>query len=369
VAKTKRKLARDALAYMDPRWTSFQPVDLLKAFLGDHDTASPVRLAAQATSDLSQLASLEQRLIAAGFEAEVAGPALLELLLRPTVALARSTADGDDLLQAVVVSRDPQRSKTYIEDSDLRLWIRVSATGNRPPRIEVNGFGCDLFDTQETSDVGNLFAELTEWLSQFPLPLPAGKAPGGELVLLGNPANANLSEVPPDWSAQLIRVAAALGMSFRGVISHSEAVSFSDCAVIVSVDSDVARAAIRNGTPEGFITKLTSMRKSFGDLLLEITNLLLARKSEADEAAPQTSRSLSEGERVFHRKIGNSRKFDRFDAGSPAPCKHGQGGFVRFHGPKSTKGMERRYTNFTPDMLFHCGKYPNCGVYAAFHNA
>lgn len=367
MAKIKRKLARDALVYLDPRWTSFQSIDLLKEFLDDREAASPIRVAAQASSDLSQLAELEQKLVSAGFDAGIARPALLELLLRPTVALARSTAEGDDLLQAVVVSRDPEKTDTYIEDLDLRLWLRVRATGNRPPIVDVAGFGFELINAQEARGVSDLFAELADWLSQFPSPLDAGKAPGGQLVLLGNPVNASLSETPPDWSARLIRVAAAFGMSFRGVVSHSEAISFADDTFIVSIDPNVARVAVHNGTPEEAITRMASMGKSFGDLLSEIINLLLTHKFEPDEAALETSRALSEGEHIFHRKIGNSRKFDRFDSGSPTPCKHGSGGFVRFHGPKSTKGMERRYTNFKPEMLFHCGKFPNCGVYAAFH--
>ena len=369
MAKTKRKLARNALLYLDPRWTSFRNIDLLQAFLDDRDAASPIRAAAQASSDLSQLADLEQKLVAAGFDADVAGPAVLELLLRPTVALARSAAEGDDLLQAVVVSRDPAKIDTYLEDQDLRLWLRVRATGHRPPTIDVADFGFELFDTQEARGASDLFAELADWLCQFPTPLDPGKAPHGELVLLGNPVKAGLSMVPPDWSARMIQVAAALGMSFRGVVSHSEAVSFADDAFIVSTDSDVARVAVRNGTPEETITRLTSMGKSFGELLSEIINLLLIHKVEPDDAASESSQALSDGERIYHRKIGNSRKFDRFDAGSPTPCKHGSGGFVRFRGPKSTKGMERRYTNFTPEMLFHCGKFPNCGVYAVMHKA
>jgi len=76
---------------------------------------------------------------------------------------------------------------------------------------------------------------------------------------------------------------------------------------------------------------------------------------------------LKPGQVVYHRKIATSPKYDHFDAGSSQPCMHGASGFKPFtSAPKAVKGMERRYANFESSMLMHCGKYPNCGMYAVW---
>lgn len=369
MARTKRRLARDALEYIEPQWARFRNLDVKQTFRDDHDSSSPIRLAAQAATSLDPLADLERQLVDVGFGIEVATTTILELLLRPTVALAKSVVGGEELLQAVVISRDPQMTGSYLEDSDLRLWLRVRVVGKRPPEFEIIEFAYELFDAQEERGGSELVAQLSDWIAEFPAALPAGKPIGGQLVLLGNPTKANLSGTPSDWSAKLIRLASSFGMSFRGVISHGDASSFASDTLIASVDPAVERAAIRNGISDESVTRLTCMGKSFEDLLTEIANLLLTHRAEPDDEGTQTSRALAAGERVFHRKIGNSRKFDRFDEGSPKPCQHPVNQYFRVNGPKSTKGMARRYTNFEASMLFHCGKYPNCGVYAVFHHA
>lgn len=369
MAKAKRRLARDALQFIDPRWIPTRSAGVEPAFLDAGDCSSPVRVAVQVKTDVSPLADLVQKLIDGGFDADIAGSAVLELLLHPTIALAKSEPAGEKLLQAIVISRDPEKQGSHIEDSELRLCLRVQVIGGRPPIIEVVGFDFDLFDTEEERDGCVLVAEVATWLAEFPVPPLGGKGPGGQLILLGNPAKAHLTCVPADWSAKLIQVASAFGMSFRAVVSHSEASDFSPQAFIVSTDPNVARVAVGNGTPVAQLTPLTCKGQSFEDLVFEMIDRLIAHKSEDADVAPPTSRALADGECVYHRKVGNSRKFDRFDSGSSSPCTHGSSGFMRVHGPKSTKGMARRYTNFTPDMLFHCGKYPNCGVYAVFHKS
>jgi len=75
-------------------------------------------------------------------------------------------------------------------------------------------------------------------------------------------------------------------------------------------------------------------------------------------------RSLGKGERVYHRKIGSGGNADVFDEGRTDPCPHGASGFKKFSkAPKALKGMQRRYLNVTDQSLYHCGKYPNCGMY------
>jgi len=96
---------------------------------------------------------------------------------------------------------------------------------------------------------------------------------------------------------------------------------------------------------------------------------LIQMAEASQEVSPFTKRDLEPGEKVFHRKVGNNRKFDNFDAGSPKPCSHGVDSFERFHGDKSLKGMARRYGNFQKEWLRHCGKYPDCNVYAVFSPA
>jgi hypothetical protein len=85
---------------------------------------------------------------------------------------------------------------------------------------------------------------------------------------------------------------------------------------------------------------------------------------QAAERSPEALPELKPGEVVYHRKIADSRKFDHFDAGSAAPCKHGAASFTSWSGDKATKGMQRRYPNFEPSMLMHCKHFPNCGMYS-----
>jgi hypothetical protein len=107
------------------------------------------------------------------------------------------------------------------------------------------------------------------------------------------------------------------------------------------------------------------------ELLRDARTVLVGHALDLARPTGHPARALEPGEAVYHRKVGDSGgNYDRFHEGSPTPCSHGAASYRRFAGAdKAVKGMQRRYTNFSASMLYHCSKYPNCGVYCARRDA
>jgi hypothetical protein len=104
----------------------------------------------------------------------------------------------------------------------------------------------------------------------------------------------------------------------------------------------------------------------FADLLAHVRQTLTPIALDIPTRSPHEKRELRPGEIVYHRKVGEGQKYDKFDEGSTKPCSCNKTFMPLSAAPKASWGMERRYSNFHDKdvQLKHCPRYPNCNMYA-----
>jgi len=186
------------------------------------------------------------------------------------------------------------------------------------------------------------------------------------LIWLGEPSRAGYRDVPLDWRACLKAVSIVLGIDLLIVESPAELTSkgFEQKAdgLLIPRGTEVAKWRITTD-PEDHIV-IGAPGSGFEALLAAVRSKLIETCQVAAAVSVPGRRQLGPGERVYHRKVGSSAATDVFDAGSPEPCAHGEGCYERWtKAPKALKGMQRRYIDVTERNLYHCDKYPNCGMY------
>ncbi|BCW47981.1 hypothetical protein [Arthrobacter sp. StoSoilB13] len=245
--------------------------------------------------------------------------------------------------------------------------VQSEAGGMLPPRVTHVSLELTLEDLEEGSQWFELLLTLAEWSAEFPAPASPARSRTHQIVFLGDLRNLGVVDAEVKWREKLASLAASFGFNAHVVGSgdaFSGAVS-EKTAFVFQFDPYGGRRADPPSSLRREPIELHIRGAKFDDVLRSITLTLIEDfdNQNVDEAP---CRDLVPGDRIFHRKIGNSRAFDRFDEGSTKPCKHGADSFTRFNGPKSLKGFRRRYGNFEDEWMHHCGKYPNCGMYAVF---
>lgn len=328
---------------------------------------SPLRHALEKRSGSGWLSRTFGLLADEGLSDGDAGPALAAVVNLPALSVRGARRDGGTtFLQAVVAQA---------QDGAQYLVVLTAVVGSgKPPEVADVVVEVLPVDCNSARDRADLAVRLEQWWVEHGLrqatPGPAG-APD-DLLWLGDPARSGYLDVPGGWESQVKALAAAQGMRARVVTGSVEArqLSLPRGSVVVAVGgADWAQEhAVRLGVLDGRLIRAGSPGARFNDLLDEARGRVLETALEAIKPASAAPRELRPGESVYHRKVGSGGgNYDVFDEGSTTPCTHGEASFVRWgnKADKAFKGMARRYTNMQRDMLFHCSRYPNCGVYCA----
>lgn len=340
------------------------------------NSRSLLRQQLQRRSDTGFLDRLHAEFQDVGFSSGHALACLRAVVNSPGAALIKKGSTG----------RREHLHAVLIKDADLHggahlITARVAVNSGKPPQVVDSAVHMQRVDLTDPDGQAELCAQMEEWWREFDvrelMPKPARRT---DLAWLGDPRSSGYYDVPADWDTRLRAVASVLGMDIRPVVNANQ---LNARQAEVFDTSDIV--ALLHGWPPGrrlkTDTKLEptplvvgSAGSTFSELLMDVRQRLLpiALGAERDPFEP---RELKPGEIVFHRKLDKSHKskksrppdYDHFDAGSSQPCGHGEEGFeVYKSADKATKGMARRYTNFWSDdiQLKHCGKAPNCGMYA-----
>lgn len=366
-------MQRTAASYLGTRDVSESQIDTADEFRQGGKIRTPIRCSLETSSDFSFVAALElslaEQLVVLGLPGGLASAAIWEVLAEPSVAMVRADHGIHRFRQAVVIARDGSASPLEIRVIvDAVISPRAQRPGEQrtPPAVESAAASIELFDLDDNQEAARLLRELMDWYFEFPAPLAEKRTRPDQLVFVGDPRRIGVAEVPDSWRQCLSALAAMFsltaevkdGPSFDGTLS-------STATLVAKLDPYAGKSL---AIPSGTETLLVDARgRTFLSIVDEISlRLVETEAASVDAATAAVARDLRPGERVYHRKIGSSQNFDRFNAGSPKPCAHGESGFIPWHGPKATKGLERRYTNFKPSMHKHCNKYPTCGMYAVF---
>ncbi|WP_182525123.1 hypothetical protein [Nocardioides dongkuii] len=357
-----------ALPYLETIGKPLPHADVGAALLRS-GSSSPIRAEIQARSDLSfvedVVSSLHAQISGNLTEADARSFAFAVLAL-PTVATQNGSRGEQQILQSVVVSGHP-------DDFDAEVTVRLRAVPGAPGTAKLVSADLGHVDAGDAADQCALVAKVEEWWTEFPMPnvLVPSPLPLRDWAWLGDPEHLGILEVPADWRVRVTRLGGVYGVAPLVVesagqmltwnvvdrIEHAVVLRGSKAAGELPTDSDVASA---DSSLE--VTEWGYGGERFDAVLTQVRSHLLAEAVAASQPVP-SSRMLEAGEVIYHRKVGNSRKFDRFDAGSTEPCGHGASAFKAWGGDKAIKGMARRYENFTAAMLVHCEKFPNCGMY------
>jgi hypothetical protein len=367
-------LSRSASDLLEVR--DLAPVDSAFAdeFQENTDSRTPVRVALQLTSDFSFVDSLVASTVAQ--LTDLAGAGDWEDLARGMVAIGledpavrMQTSAGSEIrvLQAVVLRGSEEQGLPL----ELSVCVRVNILPQHfqgksriPPTVTMASVDVTMRDTSSTSEVLQLVNDLIRWRSEFPVPVDRSVRGTTTVALLGDPTHLCIGDVPVDWRTRLGEILAAFDR--RATIAGDGSRFSGDLPAntVMALVFDPYAGHEPRLPPDVDLTPLPTRELTFGDVELAICDALcLLAESAEDEVIDA---ELIAGRTIFHRKIGSSRHFDRFDSGSPDPCKHGIGSFKPWSGDKCVKGFQRRYADFQPSMLQHCGKFPNCGVYAVF---
>lgn len=361
--KKTARLACRALDYVVPA----HPPDIasgqaaLQHFLAS-TAGSPARAAVEGRSDHSFVQLLIDGLVGSGLEPTVACAASAAVLANPTLAVQKTTDEGVLILQSIVLAR-PDESAT-----ETQVVVRLLHRGGKPPLVEFLEADVVPFDVTDDNEVCGLVEAVERWSREFPMPAHVfpNPLPLPEWAWLGDLTWAGLLELPADWREQLKAIGGVYGEPPLVAESAEAASQYKvgeRCGFVVAPPAVKWSSDVHIPEESGCeIESIGSDAVTFADLLQELRSLVYA-KAAAAHAPPPPSRDLEDSEVVYHRKIGNSRAFDRFDEGTAKPCKHGAASFVSWGGDKAKKGMARRYDNFTAAMLIHCSKFPNCNVY------
>lgn len=361
----KARLDCRALPYLEPVARPPSVEDVGAALLSS-SSRSPVRALLEARSDLSFIEDVVTTLatsVSADSPVEMARSLAFAVLASPTVA-ARWTPpeSAQRVLQSVVVSGHP-------DDFDAQVSLQLLSVPGKPGTFKVETAAMSYVDLSDVGDQGALVAQVEQWRADYPMPqlIAPQPLPLRDWAWLGDPTHLGILEVPADWKDQVQRLGAAYGVEPILVETAEQMESWNVLErvehLVVVRGSKAASALPSEGSDGAWeVSEWGYGGETFASMIGQVRGHLLAEAVAANRP-PEASRSLEGGEVVYHRKVGKSQKFDRFDAGSSEPCVHGAGAFKGWGGDKAIKGMGRRYYNFTPAMLIHCNRYPNCGMY------
>jgi hypothetical protein len=347
---------------------ALSPVDgeVSDVVLARRGSAAPLRLATQKRTDPRWLNQAHDMLVGQGLSAPFTTALLDQLVNKPGAAGRVRLPGGGDRVRQGVLATTP----------DTAVFVELTATvsSGLPPevvKVEAEAFPVEVDDDGRISaeDLGVVAAHLEMMYVDLGLRGPQEHADGPrEALLLGTPTSGYLG-TPVDWESRVRVTAAVVGLRLSvattpGEVRSQSLVDRADLGVVVTGRNDwppIIEQMEQAGSP---VERVGLPGESFDSLHEAVRRHLVSVMWNAASASRKELPELAAGRTVYHRKVANSRKFDHFDEGSQAPCKHGADAFVPWGGDKAVKGMQRRYANFRPGMLLHCGHYPNCGMYA-----
>jgi hypothetical protein len=357
---------------LDPRALGGRTGRVIDVIMADARSSAPLRVLLERRSDIGFIEDLHTSLCTEGIAAPLATDALCQVINTPSVAIRRGQRDPrrTDVLQAVAVD---DRSDDGV--GRMVLVVRATIIAAKPPTVE--GATVDLLpvDWELLDDQCELAGQFESWwrtyeLRPTSLMQPHEDAPGS-CAWLGNPDGRTYREVPNGWESSVTALGAILGMRMHIAHSPREAAAQAlheraDFAIVVNGTSgwESVRKNFQDHDKE--LLECGSPGTDFRSLLGAARQVMIPYVLGCINPTLPAAHELLPGETIYHRKVPpQPRTFDRFDTGSSIPCQHGAEGFVRWSGDKAVKGMQRRYSNFEARMLYHCSKFPTCGVYAA----
>jgi hypothetical protein len=347
-------------------FTASNYMEIVQSLISRADT--PVLGSLTKESDLGFIDDLVESLTDQGISADLAQALVLTCLVSPSLTLLRKSNDSLEVMQAIVVQRDDTRADDLAK-SDIAISIvgqvgyaSIGRQGSRPKAsMQTSSAQVDLVDLDKPGDVISLASEALNWFAAYPASQLSTRDRHSRMVVLGNPRVGGHIDTPTTWRTDITSIARAFGLLLMQETHVEPDFQVPKDSILVALLDPAT-----NIKPNPSVELLTfdPRSSSWQNILSEIVERLVFRPE--DEPESTLVRELGSAERVYHRKIGNSRHFDKFDEGSLMPCKHGAKSFVPWSGPKAIKGLARRYSNFEPQMIRHCRRYPNCGVYAVF---
>ncbi|MFY9714173.1 MAG: hypothetical protein WAK00_11925 [Microbacterium sp.] len=217
---------------------------------------------------------------------------------------------------------------------------------------------------ENDSDLGRVMQEHVRMLRDFPEARQNPRNASTAVTLLGDLAILGTAGTADTWRSDLELLAQSFDVkaSFRRAPTFTGTVA--DSTDHIRFEPFEGIDPRRHDDTTLPFAAVQARTLTYDQVFHEVA-LIFADLEEEGDPDPFAQRELTSGERVFHRKVGNGRKFDRFDKGSPSPCVHGTF-IVWTKAPKALKGFHRRYSNFQDSWLRHCSRKMNCGMYAAF---
>lgn len=360
-SKPKERLSCRALVYLEP--VELGVVGDPKAEIFASSSDSPVRAAIERRSDLAFVDTLAGHIRQEGIDPETTAQLTAAVLCSPTLKVKRAADNGFDILQSVVV-------RGVGEWGDLAVTGTFHAANTSGGLLRTKTVTVDVVEIDDVEEQLSLVRRVEDCLDAYPIPVTPSPPPDiPSWALLGD-LTQYVHNAPPRWESRLKTAGNVYGR--RPDLTKSpehyklrHVGQSTDWLLGLRGLPWVDSMALEDTASD--ITLLGTRGQDYASLESEI-RLSLLTKARSQPSLTR-KRALAEGEIVYHRKIGNGRKFDRFDAGSSEPCVHGADSFEPFtKAPKASKGMENRYTNFKSSMLVHCRRYPNCNVYGVDHN-
>lgn len=371
MAKPLPKQRRLATELLDPRVLHGVRADFLTEWRDGREGTDPLRLHLEKASEFrftdTLLQQLQRQLLIEGLNDEIAEELLAGTLAMPSVAFFARDGDEVHVRHAVVFSRTADGGLPFEAlvtiDARIRSAHHPGGKGSRTPAaVTCSRASITLLDLEDDADIGDVLLTLAEWHREFPLP-NGDRELSRSVIFLGDPMGLGAKDTPREWRRDIEALARVLG--FRPIIESGVAFTGKvpeDLDSVFRFDPYHGKAPDlekHRGVPS---VELDARARGFHDIYREIAICLRERAFPDDDVLPR-SRALQPGERVYHRKVGSSQRYDHF--GEPCkPCNHGS--FRRFHGPKALKGFARIYSNFKDEWMHHCDRYPTCGVYAVF---
>lgn len=367
---------RDAPTFLTTRDISDIDPEFVESWQGERTSRALLHAALQRHSDFTFVASLTVQLAdaldAEGVNQALAARLVADVLAAPSFSVKKSDGELEHVRQAVIFGRDDSNELPLEMLVTLDSWIlpRHTPEGERVPvaaSVQRSSIEVTILDMEGDAQLGDVMRTYLGWLQEFPLPTRTARDLEFSVVFLGAPAGLGALDVPDQWRQQLTNLASAFGVdaafhhgpSFTGAVGDK-------VRQVIRFDPWKGEAPVTSEGVKLDATTIDVRHLPFDDVY-QLVAVALASHVVEEEASAFERRDLNVGEELFHRKVGSNRRYDNFDVGATTPCKHGRASFVRWSGPKATKGMEHRYSNFVPEWLHHCKKYPNCGVYAVFN--
>lgn len=290
------------------------------------------------------------------------------LVLDPAICMAIGGNGGPArVLHAICVDLDgPAMGLLVAVDATVAPAERASGA-KMYPSVSAIDVTDALIDTTTAAGELELVNHVVEWTRDYPVPSHASRRRQGNVLFLGDLSGRCIGTLPGDWRDRLRDVSSALGYDSHAVGQgrrFSGSVAADTCVAIEFDPYSGTGPALEDGVPT---EKVAPHTYSFEEVLERVCHAIVdASDHEGVDEGVGALPTLGAGARRYHRKVGKSRHFDKFDDGAETPCVHGEASFVPWRGDKCVKGFQRKYEDFEPSMLRHCKKYPNCGVYAVF---